>query len=95
MRLLEKEKRKRAQHTPYVRREKEKQICPDLVAHLQVSGRRLKRGWIGTKLGELVPHLEYFDLLSWFEDWLSLAPDLRAGLSVGAAAVSAQSSFGR
>ena len=66
-----------------------------MVAHLQAGGWRLKRGWIGTKLGELVPHLEYFDLSSWFEDWLSLAPDLRVGLSVRAAAVSAQSSFGR
>ena len=55
----------------------------------------LKHGWIGTKFGELVPHLEYFDLLSWFEDWLSIALDLRGILPVLVTAVLEQSRFGR
>ena len=56
---------------------------------------RIKRGWIGTKVGELVPHLEYFDLLSWFEDWLSRALDFRVVLSVQVTTVLEKSSFGR
>ena len=55
----------------------------------------LKRGWIGTKLGELVSYLEYFDLSSWFEDWLSRALDLRLVLSVQVTVVLEQNSFGR
>jgi hypothetical protein len=53
-------------------------LLPDL--H-QVSDWRLKRGWIGTKLGEFVPHFEHFNLISLCEDWLSRAPDLSGGLS--------------
>jgi hypothetical protein len=59
-------------------KKKKKQICLDLVVlitiYLQASDWRLKCGWIGTKLGELFPHLEYFDLFSWFENCLSRAP---------------------
>ena len=62
---------------------------------LQASDWRLKRVWICAKLGELILHLEYFDLVSWFEDRLSRASDLIGVLSVRVTAVSAQSSFGR
>jgi hypothetical protein len=48
---------------------------------------RIKRAWIGTKLGELDLHLEYFDLVSWFGCWFSEASDLRGVLSVRVAAV--------
>ena len=51
--------------------------------------------WICAKLGELVLHLEYFDLVSGFEDWLSRASYLIGILSVRVAAVSAQSNLGR
>jgi hypothetical protein len=47
----------------------------------------IKRAWIGTKLGELDLHLEYFDLISWFGCWFSEASDLRGILSVRVAAV--------
>ena len=57
------------------RRSKSVQIWWLWTGHLQAGDWSLKRGWIGTKLGELVPHLEYFDLLSSFEDWMSRAPD--------------------
>ena len=62
---------------------------------LQASDWRLKCAWICAKLGEPVLHLEYFDLVSWFEDWLSRASDLIGVLLVRVTAVSAQSSFGR
>ena len=62
---------------------------------LQASDWRLKCAWICAKLGKLVLHLEYFDLVSWFEDWFSRASDLIGVLSVRVTAVSAQSSFGR
>jgi hypothetical protein len=55
----------------------------------------LKYGLIGTKLSELISYLEYFDLSSWFEDWLSRAPDLRLALSVQVTVDSEQNSFGR
>ena len=42
----------------------------------------IKHGWIVTKLDKLIPHLRYFDVLSWFEDWLSKASDLRDVLTV-------------
>jgi hypothetical protein len=29
------------------------------------------------KLGDLIPHLGHFNVLSWFEDWLSKTSDLR------------------
>ncbi len=41
------------------------ELLPDI--H-QVSDWRLKRGWIGTKFGELVPHFEHFNLVSLYED---------------------------
>ena len=62
---------------------------------IQVSDWRLKRDWICAKLGEFVLHLEYFDLVNWFENWLSRALDLIGILSVRVTTVSAQSSFGR
>ena len=62
---------------------------------LQVGDWRLKCAWICAKLGELIQHLEYFHLVSWFEVRLSRASDLRGVLSVWVTAVSAQSSFGR
>ena len=62
---------------------------------LQASDWRLKRVWICAKLGELVLHIEHFDLVSGFEDWLSRASDLIGILLVRVTAVSAQSSFGR
>ena len=34
------------------------------------------------KLGEFIHHLGYLDVLSWFEDWLSKASDLRDVLIV-------------
>ena len=61
----------------------------------QVSDWRLKRAWICAKLGELVLHLEFFDLVSGFEDRLSIASDLIGVLSVRVTVVSAQSNFGR
>jgi hypothetical protein len=42
---------------------------------------------IGSKLGELVPYLEYFDLITQFRIWASRGSDLRAVLSVRPAAV--------
>ena len=53
-----------------------------LIGHLQAGDWRLKCGWIGTKIGEIVPHLDYFDLFSWLKDWLSGALDLKRVLSV-------------
>ena len=47
------------------------------------------------KPGELIPYFEHFDLVTWFEDWVSGASDLRVVLSALTAAVSEQSSFGR
>ena len=55
----------------------------------------LKHGWIATKLGKLIPRLMYFDVLSWFENWLSKASNLRDALTVRATAIPEQSSFGR
>ena len=40
-------------------------------------------------------YFEYFDLVSWFEDWVSGASDLRVVLSALTTAVSEQSSFER
>ena len=77
------------------RRSKSVQIWRMWTDLLQTSDWRLKRAWICAKLGELVLHLEYFDLVSWFEDSLSRASDLIGVLSVWVTAVSAQSSFGR
>ena len=62
---------------------------------LRVSDWRPKRAWICAKLGELILHLGYFDLVSWFENWLCRASDLKGVLSVRVTAVSAQSSFDR
>jgi hypothetical protein len=39
---------------------------------------RLKGAWIGSKLGELVPYFDYFDLVTQFEIWVSGGSDLRA-----------------
>jgi hypothetical protein len=50
---------------------------------------------IGSKLGELVPYFEYFDLVGWFEIWTSGESNLRGVKSVRTAKVSAQSSFRR
>jgi hypothetical protein len=43
----------------------------------------------GSKFDELVLHLKYFDLFSWFEDWLSKPSGLRGVLSVWVTEVSA------
>jgi hypothetical protein len=62
---------------------------------LQACVRRLKRTWIGSKLGEIVPYFEYFDPVAQFEIWVSGGSYLRAVLSVQTVVVLAQSSFGR
>ena len=71
------------------------QICCIWLDSVQAGDWRLKRAWIDPKLGELVPYFEYFGLVSWFENWVSGASDLRVVLSALTAAVSEQSSFGR
>ena len=80
-----------------MREERRKKVCLDLLQTdlLQVNDWRLKRAWICAKLGELVIYLDYFDLVGWFEDWLSRASDLRGVSSVRMTVVSAQNSFGR
>jgi hypothetical protein len=45
------------------------------------------------KLGDLIPRLGYFNVLSWFEDWLNIRS--KRCLTVRFAAVLGQSSFGR
>jgi hypothetical protein len=62
---------------------------------LQAGVWRLKRAWIGSKLGELIPYFKYFDPVTQFEIWVSGGSDLRVVLSGQTATVSAQSSFGR
>ena len=61
---------------------------------LQASVGRFKHAWIGSKLGKLVPYLDYFDLASWFDIWVTWA-SMRAVLSVQTALISAHSNFGR
>jgi hypothetical protein len=56
---------------------------------------RLKRAWIGSKLGELVTYFEYFIPVTQFGIWVNGGSVLRAVLSGRTAAISAQSSFGR
>jgi hypothetical protein len=56
------EKRGRKKRSKYI------QIWWLSTNHLQACDWRLKCGWVGIKLGELILHLEYFDLFSWFED---------------------------
>jgi hypothetical protein len=71
------------------------QFSEILLVCLQAGGWSLKRTWIDSKLGDLVPYFEYFDSVVQFGIWVSGASDLRAVLSVQTAAVSAQCSFGR
>ena len=47
------------------------------------------------KLGDLIPCLGPFNVLSWFEYWLSKISDLRDILSARFAAISEHNSFGR
>jgi hypothetical protein len=54
---------------------------------LQAVDWRLRRAWIDSKLGELLPYFDYLNLVSWFEIWVSGASDLRAVLSVQIATV--------
>ena len=51
--------------------------------------------WIDPKLGDLIPCLGPFNVLSWFEYQLSETSDLRDILSARFAVISEQSSFGR
>jgi hypothetical protein len=79
-----------------VRREEEgeREHPSRLMALNQSSPSRRLEPKRGTKLGELIPHLDYFDLSSWFEDWLSRASYLRGVLLVRVTAVLEQSSLG-
>jgi hypothetical protein len=49
--------------------------------------------WIGSKLGDLAPYFEYFDLVSLFEIWLNGELDLRVVKLVRTTVVSAYSNF--
>lgn len=54
------------------RDEEETACCPDsciLSTHIHAADRRFKRGWISTKLGELVLDSRVL-FFSWFEDGL-------------------------
>jgi hypothetical protein len=57
--------------------------------------RRLKRDWIGTKLGEFVPHFDHFNLISLCENRLRRALDLSSSFSARVTAVTAYATFGR
>jgi hypothetical protein len=50
---------------------------------LQAGVWRLKRAWIGSKLGELIPYFQYFDLVIQFGIWVSGGSDLKAVCQVG------------
>jgi hypothetical protein len=50
---------------------------------LSLSQRLEAQMWLDwPKLGDLIPRLGHFDVLSWFEDWLSKASDLKDVLPV-------------
>jgi hypothetical protein len=65
------------------RRDESIQISEFWPICLQAGVWRLKRAWIGSKLGELVPYFEYFDLVTQFGIWVSGGLDLRAVCQVG------------
>ena len=48
---------------------------------------------LSQKLDKLIPRLGYFNVLSWFEDWLSKALDLRDVLTVRVTIIPKQSSL--
>jgi hypothetical protein len=87
-------------HNVWSKEKEEWEIYPDFMAlnRLSLSQWLEAQTWLDchkTKLDELIPRLGYFDVLSWFEDWLSKTSDLRNVLSVRVTKILEQSSFGR
>jgi hypothetical protein len=54
-----------------------------------------KHGWIDPKHGNLIPYLGHFNVLIWFENWLSKTVEVRDVLSVRLHSNLEQSSFGK
>jgi hypothetical protein len=65
------------------RRGESVQISEFWPVDLQADVWRLKRAWIGSKFGELVPYFEYFDPVTQFGIWVSGGSDLRTVCQVG------------
>jgi hypothetical protein len=53
------------------------------------------KGWIDPKLDNLIPYLGHFNVLIWFENWVSKALDLRDVRSDRFVANSEHGSFGK
>jgi hypothetical protein len=60
------------EHYNQVKRGEEEEVN---LSSSEAGGWRLKRVWIGFKIGELVSYFNYFDLVTQFEIWESGGSD--------------------